>query len=831
MTTDLQKETELNSMTRFTELFADFCVGLVDAAQIHTAISELVEREPGAAEAVVATLDAALRDGLIKADTYDSLTADVNRATSEDEATEWSEETCEQYERGDAGISATDDTRYPVADQTAMPRVPTPSAAQIMPGTVLKNRFELVTRIGAGSMADVFEAIDRRKLEAGSADPRVAIKVVSRAFSTHPNALKTLQREALNSQGLIHPNIIRVFDFDWDNDRFFMTMELLEGQPLVALLDKRRTKPVPFALAEPIVECMCEGLRYAHTHGVIHADIKPGNIFVSATGPAKILDFGIARIIQDAIEPSESPVTGAHTPAYASCEVLEGDEPTAQDDIFAMACVTYRMLAGRRAFGSLTALSAERKHFKPQRLDTLTPQQWAILKQSLAFRRADRTTDVETFATEFLSPEQHLQPTGQSRFEPNYAADEPPARRLALRYGLPAMALASALIAITLTLFWPEPEPSRPPVARTESSTPQILREPTEAPGSPASNPVQPVVRTAHSPVIAPLEFVGPVEPQEPQAVVSTETTLDPANPAPDLSSVATVNAAQTRINELATLADNALNEGRLLDPVNDNARLYIAEMAALSPQAPEIQPRRIHLADLMLLEAMVAISDENFDAANRWIAQTDALGVPQGMTQRFEVELQKARDAKSARQAETLNAIFASATPVAILADPNVDFGVENDEIPPPNNQATGVQRDPDTGPTTGPGSLSLVMMLPGAMPNIATDTTEEAPTGESSDTASNYVALSALEFDRMVQPRYPRRLLARGISGWVDVKFRVTTDGRTADIAVIAAEPAKRFDQAAILAVTKWRFKPVYVNGVATEKTSSIKLRFEPR
>ena len=114
-------------------------------------------------------LDTALREGLIKGSTYDSLTSDVDRATSEDEPTEWSEDTREQL--ADASVSATEETGYPeVAPGAAADASPGTTPREISPGAVLKNRFELIAHIGTGSMANVYEALDRRKQEAGSTD-------------------------------------------------------------------------------------------------------------------------------------------------------------------------------------------------------------------------------------------------------------------------------------------------------------------------------------------------------------------------------------------------------------------------------------------------------------------------------------------------------------------------------------------------------------------------------------------------------------------------------------------------------------------------------------
>ncbi|MGB1958984.1 MAG: protein kinase domain-containing protein, partial [Luminiphilus sp.] len=111
-------------------------------------------------------------------------------------------------------------------------------------GLLIRDRFVLLEQLGAGGMGTVFTAIDLRRAEADDPNSRVAIKFLSAAFSEHPDALVSLQREARKTQQLAHPNVVTVFDFDRDGDRVFMTMELLDGEPLSRLdrLERRTGK-------------------------------------------------------------------------------------------------------------------------------------------------------------------------------------------------------------------------------------------------------------------------------------------------------------------------------------------------------------------------------------------------------------------------------------------------------------------------------------------------------------------------------------------------------------------------------------------------------------
>ena len=191
----------------------------------------------------------------------------------------------------------------------------------------LKQRFILEESLGQGGMGQVFKARDLRKVEAQDDNPWVAIKILGEEFSRHPKALISLQREAKKSQQLAHPNVVTVYDFDRDGDRVFMTMELLQGAPLNGwkkIRYKEGKKPTP----ERMVKEMAAGLAYAHKFGVVHSDFKPDNVFVTTDGRVKILDFGIARIVDSATEKDsfDAGELGALTLGFASLEMLQGDK-------------------------------------------------------------------------------------------------------------------------------------------------------------------------------------------------------------------------------------------------------------------------------------------------------------------------------------------------------------------------------------------------------------------------------------------------------------------------------------------------------------------------
>ena len=288
---------------------------------------------------------------------------------------------------------------------TAQPFQPQPPTRRI----TLKSRFVLDETLGVGGMGVVYKAIDKRKVEAKDRNPYIAVKILSEDFRQHPDAFMALQREARKSQSIAHPNIVNVHDFDRDGDIVFMTMEYMEGTPLDRLLKANKNVGLPKAQAERIMKDMCAALEHAHKEYIIHADFKPGNVFVTNSGVTKVFDFGVARAVAQADRQVQhhdksifDPETlGALTPAYASQEMLHGANPTMQDDVYALGCVVYELFAGHHPYNRVQADVAMAQKLKPKRIKSLSKQQWEALKKTLAFKREERTSSVYEFLWDF----------------------------------------------------------------------------------------------------------------------------------------------------------------------------------------------------------------------------------------------------------------------------------------------------------------------------------------------------------------------------------------------------------------------------------------------
>ena len=270
---------------------------------------------------------------------------------------------------------------------------------QVQVGSVLRDRFLLQERVAGGSMGVVYKALDRRLAEAGTESPYVAIKVLSPQLSRSGPALRALQQEAAKGRCLLHPNIVRFIDLDRDDELYFIVMEWMEGRTLADILDSPDGKNIGTQRAIEIIKQIGVALDYAHKCGIVHADVKPGNVMIQSDGTVKLFDFGIARVLQtqNANKDFDPGVLGALTPAYSSMQVLTGDEPVPSDDVFSLGCLMYRLIAGYRVFGPRNAAEASQEGMKPQRINTLNNSQWRALNKAISYARVTRFESMSEF--------------------------------------------------------------------------------------------------------------------------------------------------------------------------------------------------------------------------------------------------------------------------------------------------------------------------------------------------------------------------------------------------------------------------------------------------
>jgi serine/threonine protein kinase len=224
------------------------------------------------------------------------------------------------------------------------------------PGTKLDS-YEILSLLGAGGMGEVYRARDaglRRE---------VAIKVLPSFVSQNPDRLRRFEQEAQATAALNHPNILHIYQFGMFDGAPYLVYELLEGETLRQQLDRG---PVPIRRAIEIAVQVAHGLSAAHDKGIVHRDLKPENLFVLKEGRIKILDFGLAKLMQAAPEPSDSgdgsdltrgtdPGQVMGTASYMAPEQVRGHALDHRADIFAFGAILYEMLTGRRAFKRSTS--------------------------------------------------------------------------------------------------------------------------------------------------------------------------------------------------------------------------------------------------------------------------------------------------------------------------------------------------------------------------------------------------------------------------------------------------------------------------------------------
>jgi len=343
-------------------------------------------------------------------------------------------------------------------------------------GSVLRDRFLLQKRVSGGSMGVVYKALDRRMAEAGAESPLVAIKVLSPQLSRSTAAVRALQREAAKGRCLLHPNIVRFIDLDRDDDLYFIVMEWMEGQTLADILDAPESRTIGVERALTIVRQVAQALDYAHRCGIVHADVKPGNIMVLPDGTAKLFDFGVARVRQtqtndDDFDPQS---LGAMTPAYSSMQVLTGEEPVPADDVFSLGCLMYRLIAGYRVFGPRNAAEAAEEGMKPQRLEALSERQWAALKKAISFARITRYTSMDEFIAA-LDDNSTLRASQQDRLDVN-GDDKPRGKRGWIVALLAVLLVAAGAYQLGLLDRITEPA-ALPPEAPIDEAPPEAVVE------------------------------------------------------------------------------------------------------------------------------------------------------------------------------------------------------------------------------------------------------------------------------------------------------------------------------------------------------------------
>jgi serine/threonine protein kinase len=262
-----------------------------------------------------------------------------------------------------------------------------------MSAQLIAERYELGERLGVGGMSVVVLAFDRRL------ERHVAVKLLAEHLAEDPQFVTRFRREALAAARLVHPNIVQVFDFGLDDvtGRNFIVMEYVRGQSAAQTLRDRSRLSVEEAM--PLLVGACRAIAYAHRNGVVHRDVKPGNILQSDEGQVKLADFGIAKAGDSSAITQAGSVLG--TAAYLAPEQAMGEQAGPTADLYGLGIVAYQLIAGRLPYdaSSLTELALLQQREQPPRLDELDrevpPALADAVARAMALKPADRPASAD----------------------------------------------------------------------------------------------------------------------------------------------------------------------------------------------------------------------------------------------------------------------------------------------------------------------------------------------------------------------------------------------------------------------------------------------------
>ncbi|WP_052708719.1 protein kinase [Streptomyces sp. NRRL S-495] len=456
-----------------------------------------------------------------------------------------------------------------------------------MIGRALNGRYELVEILGVGGMATVWRGVDH------VLGRQVAVKVLNGGLADDPRFAERFGREAQHAAMLVHPRIAMVFDSGLDQGSPYIVMELVQGRSLAVLLAQRPGLPVEQAVG--IAAAVCEALAHAHAAGLVHRDIKPGNIMITHDGGVKVVDFGIARAGSSHNLTQTASVLG--TAAYLSPEQATASPLDGRTDLYAVGCVLTEMLTGAPPFAAETPVAIAYKHvgelpLPPSvRRPGLPPALDAAVLRLLAKHPADRPADAAAARAELLAcvpglvpadpttellaaafpqaapppgdqrhttllPPQPVPPAATSVMAPIPAAGPFPeaepvreSRRRPIVFGALGLAGAAGAAMLALTAFDDPATPAAAPSARPSTTAPVTpAAAPTQAPAptptATTASPTPSAVPTTQAPHNqAPLVQINALR----QSVAQTQVEKDRAR---QIELLRTLDEATARLNE-----------------------------------------------------------------------------------------------------------------------------------------------------------------------------------------------------------------------------------------------------------------------------------------
>ncbi|WP_217477801.1 serine/threonine-protein kinase [Stutzerimonas stutzeri] len=294
------------------------------------------------------------------------------------------------------------------ASPAAKPQAQIPPGASELP-QVLAGRYRIERLLGVGGMGAVYRARDLLREQFGDPEPYVALKTLSDEFAEYPDAHALLYGEFALTARLSHRHVVRLFGFDVDtaSERAFITLELLKGPTLDQLLVEN-----PQGLAWPalrdIAVPLLQAVEYSHSRGVIHGDLKPSNVILADDG-LRLFDYGLGQPIDGLLENLPRLSRNrfkAWTTRYAAPELLEGEEPTAASDLYALGCLLFELASGHHPYRRLSAKQARAMALDQElrRPPRFPAHGWPALRSALAFDPEARSASLSPLLDALLNP-------------------------------------------------------------------------------------------------------------------------------------------------------------------------------------------------------------------------------------------------------------------------------------------------------------------------------------------------------------------------------------------------------------------------------------------
>jgi len=360
---------------------------------------------------------------------------------------------CRSENTETAGFCADCGTRLGLSEtppQDSMTRTLETPREMLGRGTLFAGRYEVIEALGAGGMGEVYRVEDKK------VGQEVALKLIKPEIAANKKTIERFRHELKTARMISHRHVCRMFDLGEERGMYYITMEYVAGEDLKSFL--RRSKQLALVTAISIAKQICEGLTEAHRMGVVHRDLKPGNIMIDKEGNARIMDFGIAR------SPDRKGITGEGmmigTPEYMSPEQVEGKEVDQRSDIYSLGIILYEMVTGRVPFEGDTPFSVSLKQKSeaprnPKELNIQIPDPFSeAIKKCLAKNRDDRFQTVEELKLTLDEIEKRLSTTEKAivKQKPLTTRVKPAGQKKILRYTT-ASALLFVLIFVGVYFF------------------------------------------------------------------------------------------------------------------------------------------------------------------------------------------------------------------------------------------------------------------------------------------------------------------------------------------------------------------------------------------